>query len=104
MGIIRGKKEVMARERLSDDAIEQALSGLDWTRDGDELVKVVTRRDFKGAMAFVNQVADLAEARDHHPDIAISWNKVTLRLSTHSAGGLTGVDVELAQAIDALGD
>lgn len=87
-------------ELLDDAAIEAALSGLGWSRDGDEIVKVVERRDFAGALAYVNEVGRLAEARNHHPDVAISWNKVTLRLSTHSAGGLTRSDMDLAAEID----
>jgi 4a-hydroxytetrahydrobiopterin dehydratase len=89
-------------ELLSDDAVEAALGGLEWDREGAELVKVVTRQDFAAAMAFVNSVALLAEGANHHPDIAISWNRVTLRLSTHSAGGLTQLDLDLAAAIDQL--
>jgi 4a-hydroxytetrahydrobiopterin dehydratase len=53
-------------------------------------------------MQFVNAVALLAEGANHHPDIAISWNRVTLRLSTHSAGGLTQLDLDLAAAIDGI--
>ena len=90
-------------ERLTDDAVTAGLDGLSWEREGDELVKVVTRADFGSAMEFVNGVALLAEGANHHPDIAISWNKVTLRLSTHSAGGLTQADLDLAAAIDGLG-
>jgi 4a-hydroxytetrahydrobiopterin dehydratase len=90
-------------ERLSDADIASGLTGLGWSRQGDELVKVVTRADFAEAMKLVNSVADLAEAANHHPDIAISWNKVTLRLSTHSAGGLTQKDIDLASQIDGLG-
>lgn len=86
--------------RLSDEEVAAGLARLAWTREGDELVKVVTRSDFAGAMGFVNAVAMLAEAANHHPDIAISWNRVTLRLSTHSAGGLTRLDLDLAAAID----
>jgi 4a-hydroxytetrahydrobiopterin dehydratase len=66
------------------------------------IVTTVLRQDFAGALAFVNAVGELAEARNHHPDIAISWNKVTLTLSTHSAGGLTQADLDLAAAIDAI--
>jgi 4a-hydroxytetrahydrobiopterin dehydratase len=62
----------------------------------------VTLKDFVAAMAWVNGVAALAEDRNHHPDIAISWNKVTLRLTTHDAGGLTALDLDLAGAVDAL--
>lgn len=76
------------------------LAGLAWDRDGDELVKVVTRKDFGDAMQFVNAVAMLAEGANHHPDIAISWNRVTLRVTTHDAGGLTRLDLDLAAAID----
>jgi len=87
---------------LSHDAVDAALPALQWTRDGDELVRVVKKRDFADALAFVNAVGDLAEAADHHPDIDIRWNTVTLRLSTHSAGGLTAKDLALAEQIDRL--
>ena len=88
---------------LEEDAIEEALRGLAWDREGLELVKVVTRADFAEAMGFVNEVAGLAEAMNHHPDITIRWNTVNLRLSTHSAGGITDKDVALASQIDGLG-
>jgi 4a-hydroxytetrahydrobiopterin dehydratase len=88
---------------LEEDAIEQAVKGLAWDREGLELVKVVTRADFADAMGFVNEVAGLAEAMNHHPDITIRWNTVSLRLSTHSAGGITDKDVALAGQIDGLG-
>ncbi|MDQ1441177.1 MAG: 4a-hydroxytetrahydrobiopterin dehydratase, partial [Acidimicrobiaceae bacterium] len=65
--------------------------------------KVVTRKDFGEAMQFVNAVALLAEGANHHPDIAISWNRVTLRVTTHDAGGLSRMDMDLAAAIDDLG-
>jgi 4a-hydroxytetrahydrobiopterin dehydratase len=87
---------------LDDAAVAAALSGLDWTREADELVKVSKRGSFAGALAFVNAVGALAEEADHHPDIDIRWDTVTLRLTTHSAGGLTEKDVDLARAIDAL--
>ena len=90
-------------ERLSDDELATGLAGLAWDRDGDELVKVVTRKDFGDAMQFVNAVALIAEGANHHPDIAISWNKVTLRVTTHDAGGLSRLDLDLASAIDGLG-
>ncbi|SEG62637.1 4a-hydroxytetrahydrobiopterin dehydratase [Thermomonospora echinospora] len=73
-----------------------------WERDEDAIVRTVELADFAAALRFVNRVAELAEAADHHPDITIRWNKVTLTLSTHSAGGLTGKDFELARRIDAL--
>ena len=102
LGVPGGYGRGMA-ERLSDDAVAAGLRDLNWTRDGDELVKEVSRKDFAEAMVFVHDVARLAEAANHHPDICISWNRVNLRLSTHSAGGLTQQDLGLAQQIDQLG-
>jgi 4a-hydroxytetrahydrobiopterin dehydratase len=87
---------------LDDADIEEAVSHLDWDREGGELVKVVEKANFAEAMEFVNGVAVMAESVNHHPDIAISWNKVTLRLSTHSEGGITQADVDLAGGIDGL--
>ena len=63
----------------------------------------MTRKDFRDALLFTGAVAYLAEQADHHPDILIQWNKVTLTLSTHSAGGLTANDFDLAAKISALG-
>lgn len=73
-----------------------------WERAGDAIVKTVKLADFMAAIGFVNRLAELAEAADHHPDITIQWNKVTLTLSTHSAGGLTGKDFALARELNAL--
>jgi 4a-hydroxytetrahydrobiopterin dehydratase len=87
---------------LDDSDIEAAVAHLDWDREGDELVKVVTKANFAEAMEFVNGVAVMAEGVNHHPDICISWNKVTLRLSTHDQGGITQADVDLAGGIDGL--
>ena len=72
-----------------------------WERDGDEIEKRFRFDDFTASMAFVNRVADLAEAADHHPDIAIKYNRVKLTLSTHSEGGVTEKDFALAAQIDA---
>jgi 4a-hydroxytetrahydrobiopterin dehydratase len=88
---------------LDDSAITAGLAGSEWTREGDQIVRTVRRGDFAGALAFVNAVGELAEQSDHHPDITIRWDTVTLVLSTHSAGGLTRKDLDLAAAIDALG-
>jgi 4a-hydroxytetrahydrobiopterin dehydratase len=86
---------------LLDDAdIAGGLRGLAWERQGAEVVRVVRSADFAGSLAVVNQVGALAEAAGHHPDIDIRWNVVTLRLSTHSAGGLTRLDLDLARVID----
>jgi len=73
-----------------------------WTREGIEIARAFTFRNFREAMGFVVQVALLAERADHHPDIDIRYKQVTLRLSTHSAGGLTEKDFALAQQIDQL--
>lgn len=73
-----------------------------WQREGDSLVTVRTFADFPAALAWVNQVGEVAEEHNHHPDITINWNRVTLTLTTHSAGGLTEKDFDLAAAIDNL--
>jgi 4a-hydroxytetrahydrobiopterin dehydratase len=75
-----------------------------WDEVDGKLGKVVKKADFKEALTYVNRVGELAEERNHHPDIAISWNTVTLTLFTHSQGRITDADRELAAAIDALGD
>ena len=88
---------------LTEDEITGRLAGVPgWTRQGDSIVTMVTQSDFKEAMLFVGAVAYMAERANHHPDVAISWNKVTLTLSTHSAGGLTANDFALARQISAL--
>ncbi len=75
----------------------------DWTLEDESLTRDYTFTDFAAAMWFVNRVAELAEERNHHPDILVhGWNNVRLTLSTHSAGGVTEADHELAAAIDAL--
>lgn len=65
-------------------------------------MKVYTAKDFADALSYVNAVGALAEEANHHPDIDIRWNEVTLRLSTHSAGGITASDLALARRIDTL--
>ena len=72
-----------------------------WTRKGDEITKEFKFGDFREAMTFVNKVADAANAADHHPDIMISYNRVTMTLSTHSEGGVTEKDFDMATKIDA---
>ncbi len=90
--------------KLSEAQIEESLSRLtDWRREADWLIRDLAFENFKQAMAFVNRVADEAEAMDHHPDILIhGWNKVRLSVMTHSVGGLTGKDFELARRINGL--
>src|ERR1700748_157710 len=74
-----------------------------WQVSDGQLTRTVTRKDFRDALLFVNAVGFLAERANHHPDIFISWNKVTLTLSTHSEGGLTDKDFALARQINELG-
>jgi len=88
--------------RLSDQEIEQALTECDgWSRDGDAIVKEFDRGDFAGSVDFVNALAPSAEEMNHHPDLEISWSKVKVKITTHSEGGLTGNDFELARKVDA---
>lgn len=78
----------------------QLLKG--WSLHAKEIRKTFEFQDFVHAMGFVNSVALLAEKANHHPDIDVRWNKVTLTLSTHSAGGLTEKDIALAEQINQL--
>lgn len=87
---------------LEHSEIDEALRGSGWSRDGDEIIRQVDCGTFPGALAFVNAVGDLAEQANHHPDIDIRWKNVILRLTTHSDGGLTQKDLDLARKIDAL--
>jgi 4a-hydroxytetrahydrobiopterin dehydratase len=90
-------------QKLTDQEVQQALSTLpDWRLNNGEIVQERTFKDFVTAMAFVNDVAQLAEAAGHHPDIDIRYNRVRLGLVTHDAGGLTRNDIELAQKINNL--
>jgi 4a-hydroxytetrahydrobiopterin dehydratase len=73
-----------------------------WERDGESITRTYEHSDFNGSMGFVTRVALAAEKADHHPDIDIRWNKVTLTLSTHSEGGITTKDLDLADLCDSL--
>jgi 4a-hydroxytetrahydrobiopterin dehydratase len=87
--------------KLDDQAISDQLAQLSgWSVDNNCLVKEFKFDDFKGAMRFINQLASAAEELNHHPDWSNSFNKVSLRLSTHSAGGITDKDFELAKKAD----
>ncbi len=87
---------------MTKDEVKARLGELSgWDRDGDEIEKKFSFDDFNASMAFVNAVARLAEAADHHPDISIKYNRVKLTLSTHSEGGVTEKDFALAAQIDA---
>ena len=90
-------------EVLSDAEIAAQLAKLPGrTRDGDALTKVFDAKNFDGAIRLVNDIAHIAKAIDHHPDLAVSWNKVTVRTSSHDAGGITSRDVDLATRIQAI--
>jgi 4a-hydroxytetrahydrobiopterin dehydratase len=87
---------------LTETEIEERLARVaGWERRGKEIRRTWSFADFRAAMAFVNRVADLAEAANHHPDIDIRYSRVTLALSTHDAGGLTARDFALAESIGA---
>jgi 4a-hydroxytetrahydrobiopterin dehydratase len=89
---------------LPDDQIANQLASLDgWSRDDDMIVKTYELPTFMDAIAFVERVAELAEAADHHPDIDIRYRKVRIALSTHSDGGITQKDFDLAGDIEAVG-
>lgn len=92
-------------EQLSQAEREDALEGLpEWDyQDGrDAITRSFTFDDFSQAFAFMTQVALLAEKADHHPEWSNVWNRVDILLTTHDAGGLSGRDIDMAQAIDAL--
>jgi len=91
-------------EPLTDAELADGLERLpEWTHDGDSIRRTVAMEDFRAALALVNRVADAAEAANHHPDIEIAqYRRVTFRLTTHAAGGLTMRDLELAAEIDRL--
>jgi 4a-hydroxytetrahydrobiopterin dehydratase len=88
---------------LTESQIRRALKSLrGWKLRGTAIKRVFTKKDFVSAIGFVQAVAFLAEKMDHHPDIDIRWNTVTLVLSTHSAGGITKKDIALAEQINSL--
>lgn len=88
---------------LSAQALAAALESLGgWQSTGEAIVKTYQCGGFMPAIAFVNRVADAAEAANHHPDIDIRYSKVTIGLSTHDEGGVTQKDIDLAHRLDAL--
>ena len=89
--------------KLKTAQIKSALTTVpEWKRSGSVIARTFQFKDFVAAMKFVNRIAKLAEEAWHHPDIDIRWNKVTLALTTHSEGGLTKKDFELARKFDRL--
>jgi 4a-hydroxytetrahydrobiopterin dehydratase len=88
---------------LSDEEVEGRLADVSgWERDGDAIRKSFKRGDFKGSVDFINEVTPIAEDMNHHPDLEVSWDTVTVTITTHSEGGLTENDFELASKIDAV--
>ena len=93
----------MNPQPLDDVTIARELATLPgWKRDGAEIVRTYDRGNFNGSIAFVDAIATAANAADHHPDLAISWNNVTVRLSSHDAHGITPRDFALARVIESL--
>ena len=90
-------------EKLSADQVRSAIATMPgWNLEGAEIAKQYTFDNFMGSVGFVNRLAEVAEAANHHPDLAINWNKVRVSLSTHSANAITERDVEVAKKIDAV--
>lgn len=88
---------------LTEDELRAALDDLPgWAYEDERIVKTFRFRDFAEALSFLNRVAQPAEEQDHHPDVAIHWNEITLTLWTHASGGITRRDVRLADAIERL--
>jgi len=88
---------------LDEEEIEARLADLPgWERSGEAIAKSFKRGDFVGAVEFVSSLVGPAEEMNHHPDLEVSWETVTVSISTHSEGGLTASDFELAQKIEAL--
>jgi 4a-hydroxytetrahydrobiopterin dehydratase len=91
-------------DTLTPEQVDAELAGTPgWRLADGQITTTVTRKDFRDALLFVNAVGYLAEQANHHPDIAIAWNKVTLTLVSHSAGGLTAKDFALARQVSDLG-
>ncbi len=89
--------------RLENDEIDAKLEQLDgWSREGEAITKEFDNGDFKGSVEFVKQLTPEAEEMNHHPDLEISWDTVKVTITTHSEGGLTAGDFELAGRIDGL--
>ena len=94
----------MARELLDPSAVQAGLAELDpsWSGDTTKLTRSIEFADFAAAVEFVNRIAPFADELDHHPDLRLSWRWVEVELSTHSAGGVTELDLRLARIVDGL--
>jgi 4a-hydroxytetrahydrobiopterin dehydratase len=90
------------RKKIEGAALQAAVAELaDWKLEKDGLVRTVLFPDFASAIVFVNRAAELAEEADHHPDIDIRFNKIRIALTTHSAGGISKMDLDMAARLDA---
>ena len=88
---------------LSEDEVRDALADLEgWSVEGDSIVRELQFPDFRGSVVFVVAIALEAESVDHHPDLDIRWNRVRVALSTHSEGGITAKDIDMARAVQHL--
>ena len=93
----------MRPAKLGEAEVEYALANLKgWTRSGNAITKTFAFDKFLAGIAWVDKVALIAEKLDHHPDIDVRYTKITVTLATHSAGGLTKLDFDLAHAMDAI--
>lgn len=98
--IVEANAEMMLLNQTEINQKIQQLSG--WTTDGKKITRTFQFKDFVDAIAFVNKLVEPAEAAGHHPDLIISYNKVTVNLTTHDAGGITQKDLDLAEKISQL--
>lgn len=97
------QKQPDPAQPLSNAEVDRALGTLrGWRREEGGIRKRYRRANFRDAIAFVNQIAELAEAAGHHPDIDIRWRNVIIFLTTHEAGGITQIDLDLARRIEDL--
>ena len=93
----------MARKKLSEEETKNALAGLNgWKTENAQLKKRFSFANFAEALAFVNRVGAIADARDHHPDITLGWGYAEFSITTHDTGGITTQDFQLAKEIDAI--
>jgi len=93
--------ETQPMDKLEQQQIDDRLEDLsEWSQTGDTLQRTFRFDDFRAAMSFVERIAELAEQHQHHPDIMIRYDKVTLSLTTHDAGGVTERDFQFARAAD----
>ena len=91
----------MRREKLSEDEVNDLIAGLNgWHFENDQIKTERKFPDFAAALAFVNEVGALAEDADHHPDVTFGWGYADIALTTHDGGGVTDVDIALAEKID----